>query len=165
MTQNLQKFHGVWKLTEWSVTQNATNTTRLPFGGHVDGHIIYSPDGWVSATLMEKNRPALSQDRLATGQLKQQLLSNPQAPLSQEEVSKVVPWFLAGFGYISYCGPFEIDDMNVHHHIQNSMMPQWVGTTLVRNFSFDEQGNQLTLSAEQEDTTDKLVWQRLNQAV
>jgi len=45
------------------------------------------------------------------------------------------------------------------------MMPQWVGTTLVRNFCFDEQGNQLTLSAEQEETTDKLVWQRLNQAL
>jgi len=165
MTQNLQKFHGVWKLTEWSVTHNPSNTTRLPFGGHVDGHIIYSQDGWVSATLMENNRADLSQDRQANALLKKQLLSNPQEPLSQEDVSKVVPWFLAGFGYISYCGPFDIDDNHVHHHIQNSMLPNWVGTTLVRNFSFDEQGNQLTLSAEQDETTDKLVWQRLNQTL
>jgi len=165
MSQQPEQFHGVWKLKEWSVTHAPSNTTRLPFGGQVDGHIIYSPDGWVSAILMEKNRAPVSQDRLATGQLKQQLLSNSKEPLSPEEVSKVVPWFLAGFGYISYCGPFEIEDKSVHHHIQNSMMPQWVGTTLVRNFCFDEQGNQLTLSAEQEETTDKLVWQRLNQAL
>lgn len=162
MKKNLEQFHGVWKLAEWSVTHTPSNTTRKPFGGHVDGHIIYTPDGWVSATLMEKGRPNLSQDRLETGQLKQQILNNPHQPLVQEEVNKLVPWFLAGFGYISYCGPFDIGEHTVHHHIQNSMMPQWVGTTLIRDFHFDDSGNQLTLSAEQGETTDKLVWERLN---
>lgn len=165
MSQQPEQFHGVWKLKEWSVTHAPSNTTRLPFGGQVDGHIIYSPDGWVSATLMEKNRAPVSQDRLATGQLKQQLLQNPQAPLAQDEVEKILPWFLAGFGYISYCGPFDVDDKRVHHHIHNSMMPQWVGTTLTRDCLFNEQGNQLTLSAAQGDTTDTLVWQRLEQAL
>jgi len=163
MTKHIQQFHGVWKLAEWSVTHHASNTTRQPFGGNVDGHIIYTPDGWVSATLMEKDRPNLTQDRLATSQLKQQILNNPHEPLDQEDVNKVVPWFLAGFGYISYCGPFDIGEDTVHHHIQNSMMPQWIGTTLIRNFRFDEQGKQLTLSAKQGETTDKLVWKRLKQ--
>lgn len=160
MTQNLHKFHGVWKLVEWSVTHIPSQTTRQPFGGNVDGHIIYTREGWVSATLMEKDRPTLSQDRLALSQLKKHLIQHPEQLLNEEEISQVVPWFLASFGYINYCGLFDVNGQTVHHRIRNSLTPQWVGTTLSRTYIFSNADKQLTLSASQGDTTDQLVWQR-----
>ena len=69
-------------------------------------------------------------------------------------------YFLAAHGYISYTGPFEIDDENVHHHIKTSLLPQWIGTTLIRNYSFSNDYQELTLSAVQGDYTDKLIWKR-----
>ncbi len=63
MNAGKDDFHGVWRLADWSV-QLGGDSWR-PYGGRVDGYISYHPAGWMSATLMERDRPAISQDRAA----------------------------------------------------------------------------------------------------
>jgi len=161
MGNEIENFYGVWKLSKWSSKHGPSQTERLVFGGNVDGHIIYSQDGWVSATLMEASRTAVSGDRLALGRLNKKIIDDPEASISEDDRDLIFPYFTAGFGYISYCGPFHLSGEKVHHQIVNSMIPQWVGTAQIRDYLFNEMGDQLTLSAQNGDTTDTLVWKRL----
>ena len=57
-------------------------------------------------------------------------------------------------------GLLKLTDENVHHHIKTSLLPQWIGTTLIRNYSFSNDYQELILSAVQGDYTDKLIWKR-----
>ena len=50
-----QKFIGVWELDEW-VVEKPNGDKTFPFSGNVDGFLIYHSEGWMSATLMQKNR-------------------------------------------------------------------------------------------------------------
>jgi hypothetical protein len=47
--------------------------------------------------------------------------------------------------YVSYTGPYEITGDEVHHHIQASSRPDWVGTTLMRRVELN--GGALKLSS------------------
>ena len=60
--ENINRFLGVWYLSEWSI-QKPDGKIILPFSGAVEGYLIYNQEGWVSATLMEKERPILSDNR------------------------------------------------------------------------------------------------------
>jgi len=51
----------------------------------------------------------------------------------------------AGDTYVSYAGTYAVVDDEIHHHIQASSRPDWVGTILVRRAGLD--GGALTLSS------------------
>lgn len=159
MSVMIEQFHGVWQLADWSV-RLADGRERYPFGGDVEGYLVYHPHGWMSATLMERGRPDVSQDRFAVNALRKSLADNPTAQLDDTSLATLRDYFLAANGYIGYSGPFDIDERSVHHRVRVSLIPQWVGTTLSRTFDFDRDGDRLTLSAEQGDFTDRLVWER-----
>ena len=57
-----QKFIGVWELDEW-IVEKPNGDKTFPFSGNVDGFLIYHSEGWMSATLMQKNRTDVSNDR------------------------------------------------------------------------------------------------------
>lgn len=157
--ESLNKFYGIWNLSEWSVAKIDGNK-KFPYYGNVKGYLIYHPDNWVSANLMEKNRPELSENRGQLSKLRKKITDDIDPSVSTEMQKDMQDYFLAAHGYISYTGPFEIDDENVHHHIKTSLLPQWIGTTLIRNYSFSNDYQELTLSATQGDYTDKLIWKR-----
>ncbi|MEM7437260.1 MAG: lipocalin-like domain-containing protein [Myxococcota bacterium] len=165
VSEALECFYGVWQLREWSATDAATGRIRLAYNGRVDGHLIYSRDGWVSATLMELNRPVVSEDRHALRQLKDRVVAEGFGAIEQRDAALMVPYFLAGWGYVGYCGPFRVQGAEVFHEIRNSLVPQWTGTTLVRTFAFDMDARQLTLLANRDGKTDRLVWQRADSDV
>ncbi len=161
-------FVGTWSLAEWSVTHTPSGYVHYPFNGNAEGHIIYTDNGWVSATLMEKNRKPVPQDRHRL--VAARMILNPPADApkqdlevdagAQADLDELIERFcLASMGYISYCGPFELNDKQVQHHIKNSLVPQWVGTTLERNFDFTD--DLLTLSTNAGEFSDKLVWKRV----
>jgi hypothetical protein len=65
--------------------------------------------------------------------------------------------------FLSYCGPFEVQDDCVIHHIEMSSNDRLMGTDQVRRLAFD--GETLTLSASPslyggEGTSADLLWQR-----
>ncbi|WP_422446075.1 MULTISPECIES: lipocalin-like domain-containing protein [unclassified Endozoicomonas] len=158
-------FVGVWALEEWSVTHKPSGYVVYPFDGNSEGHIIYTENGWVSATLMETDRPPVPQDRRHLFAARMQLAppAGIQAPEltaeKQQKFDRLKELFCrSGMGYVAYCGPFTVNGDMVQHHIKNSLIPQWTGTVLERKYEFD--GDLLTLSATDGDFADKLVWKR-----
>ena len=65
---------------------------------------------------------------------------------------------------IAYSGRFEVIGDQVHHHVSQSLLPDWKGQTLVRTISWD--GDLLVLSTPVEATpsgkrlVNKLSWSR-----
>ena len=72
MKEHQQKFIGTWKLFEWSV-EKPEGDKKYPFSGNVAGYLIYHPDGWMSANLMQKNRVNVSDDRLKISKISKML--------------------------------------------------------------------------------------------
>ena len=159
--ENINRFLGVWYLSEWSI-QKPDGKIILPFSGAVEGYLIYNQEGWVSATLMEKERPILSDNRSELTRLRDELNDSKDLSLNSDTMHHLRNHFLAAHGYIAYTGPFNVDENNVYHEIKTSLIPQWIGTTLVREYDFSSNNHQLTLSANQGKFIDQLIWKREN---
>ena len=157
---NLDIFCGVWSLSDWNVTKPDGKSTK-PYGGNVEGFLLYHPEGWVSATLLEKDRPKLSDDRLQIAELRKKLKDKVNFSMDKIQMNHLESYFLAFTGYISYSGTFEADESSVHHHLKASHLPQWINTTLSREYKFTENNNLLTLTANQNGFIDKLVWKKI----
>ena len=159
-TENEQKFIGIWKLDEWSV-EKPDGSKTYPFSGDVNGYLMYHPDRWMSANLMQKNRKDVSDDRVKISRISYMLKNETEISFEGDLLDIIKNFFLASNGYVSYAGTFHADDMNVYHNIELSLLPQWVDTTLKRKHSFSSKNNLLTLSAEFNGFKDLLIWKKI----
>jgi hypothetical protein len=141
---------GTWRLVSWT-SQRSDGTTVAPFGGApTTGLIVYSPDGFMSATLMQVDRESLGRPIRNTADV---------AEAAGEDVEAAFK------GYMAYAGRYSVaDDGTVTHHLECALYPDWVGTDLVR-FGTLEDGR-LTLTTPPVDVGDgieqqgQLVWER-----
>lgn len=136
---------GTWKLV--SVEHRSPDgEVRNPYGPNPAGYIIYTPEGFMSVTIMGADRPSFaSGDRLAG---------------TREELAA------AAERYMSYCGTYDYQGERVIHHVRVSLLPNWVGTAQVRAVQLD--GNRLTLGTPTElqggrSRAAKLVWERVRE--
>ncbi|HUF31862.1 MAG TPA: lipocalin-like domain-containing protein [Acidimicrobiales bacterium] len=130
---------GAWTLTRWDYTVDG-EPRGFPLGEDAEGQIIYSPEGHMSAILMQAQRPAFDQPQFHQG--------TPE----QREV--------AALTYVSYGGTYELRGDVVVHHVAYALFPDWIGTDLVREVSW--QGDELVLTALPETSrTGKVVVNRL----
>jgi hypothetical protein len=134
---------GTWVLA--SYTAETAGEVTTPLGPEPVGIIMYTPDGYMSAQLMRRDRPAY--DRAITG------------GGSTEQMAA------AAAGYLCYTGPYVLDEAadTLHHHVDVSLLPNWLGGSQVRHGHLD--GETLTLSAETTSrkgvsSTHVLVWRR-----
>ena len=153
-------FLGIWKLNEWSVEKPDGKTT-YPFSGNVSGYLMYHPDGWMSANLMQNDRRNTSDDRLKISKISHLLKNKTEISFEGDLLETIKNFFIATNGYVSYAGTFNADDSNVYHNIELSLLPQWVGTTLTRKHSFSSKNTLLTLSAEFNGFKDLLIWKKV----
>lgn len=104
---------GAWHLQ--SYTAESHGAVDEPLGPRPLGIIMYTADGYMSAQLMRRDRPAY--DRAVTGG------GTPEQMAT------------AASGYLCYSGPFTIDEAAgvVSHHVEVSLVPNWVGGTQVRH--------------------------------
>jgi hypothetical protein len=69
-----------------------------------------------------------------------------------------------GPGFMAYAGRWRIDGSKVRHDVEFSSNPQWVGTTLVREWSFAPTGELVLLTPWRDGgsgrTRDQLTWRR-----
>jgi hypothetical protein len=67
-------------------------------------------------------------------------------------------------GVVAYAGRYEIVGDKVHHNIEVSFFPNWVGRANIRTPSF--KGNLLTLTAEPDENGGRLriYWEKLDKA-
>ena len=142
-TENEKKFIGVWKLDEWSVEKPNGNKT-YPFAGDVSGYLMYHPDGWMTANLMQKSRKKVSDDRVKISKISHILKNETEISFEGDLLEIIKNFFLASNGYVSYAGTFSADDANVYHNIELSLLPQWVNTSLTRKHKFTS-NNTLTI--------------------
>ena len=91
MKENQQKFIGIWKLFEWSV-EKPGGDKKYPFSGDVKGYLIYHPEGWMSANLMQNNRVNVSDDRLKISKISQ-MLKNESEILFDDDLLEAIKNF------------------------------------------------------------------------
>ena len=160
MAEIEKNFSGIWKLNEWSVEKPDGKKT-YPFSGNVSGYLMYHPDGWMSANLMQNDRRNTSDDRLKISKISHLLKNKTEISFEGDLLETIKNFFIATNGYVSYAGTFNADDSNVYHNIELSLLPQWVGTTLTRKHSFSSKNTLLTLSAEFNGFKDLLIWKKV----
>ena len=160
MAEIEKNFLGIWKLNEWSVEKPDGKKT-YPFSGNVSGYLMYHPNGWMSANLMQNDRINISDDRLKISKISHLLKNKTEISFEGDLLETIKNFFMASNGYVSYAGTFNADDSNVYHNIELSLLPQRVGTTLTRKHSFSSKNSLLTLSAEFNGFKDLLVWKKV----
>jgi hypothetical protein len=128
---------GSWQLQRYEVVVGGEPRPSI-LGARPQGLLLYNPDGYMSAIMIARNR-----DRVNAPSL---LAAGDRAALA------------AARSCIAYAGCYEVCGDQVHHHVQNSLLPDWVGQTLVRTIQW--QGDVLTLSPPDEHTRSGKTVQR-----
>ena len=106
---------GSWRLVDWTVRMNGGREVR-PFGGKATGVITYTDEGRMVATLMRTDRPSIGTKSF-------------NEATAMERAS-------AAAGYLSYAGTYDIIGDEVHHHVDLSLFPDWVGGTQIRHIDW-----------------------------
>ncbi len=106
---------GTWKFISLSGTSNEGDVL-YPYGEHIYGMLMYDPGGYMSALLMDPERPGFVSGDMMNG--------------TPDELKEAFE------GFDAYCGTYTIDDQNssVTHQVQGAKFPNWVGTDQVRFF-------------------------------
>ncbi|UDI77118.1 lipocalin-like domain-containing protein [Staphylococcus taiwanensis] len=139
MAELKEQLIGTWKLVRYQ-DEDKDGNIFFPLGKDATGFIMYNPDGYMSAQLMQQGRQAYESGDLHTG--------------TKDEMAE------AAHGYVAYAGRFELDEENstVYHTMEVSMNPTWLGDTQPRVFELE--GDTLSI-VNGNVPNQKLVWQRV----
>jgi hypothetical protein len=118
---------------------------RYPYGREAIGYIIYTADGRMSAALMSDDRAPFGTE-FGRG-------DGHEAKAAAFE------------SYLSYAGRYEFPGDRVIHYVEVALIPDWVGTTLMRLARFE--GDRLILSTEPDarGRVTVITWERVTSAV
>lgn len=134
---------GTWKLVSWEF-RSAAGEVSYPMGRNACGLLIYTPDGFMSATVMNSDRPPF-------------MSPDMQKATVQEKVA-------AFDAYVSYCGTYEHRDGTVVHHVRASLFPNWIGGDQERVIEWIEDRLRLStppIMIAGIQRTAHLLWERL----
>lgn len=140
-----ERLVGTWVLEAYE-TRDAEGGAGAPFGPEATGLLIYGADGRMAVQVMDPRRP-----RWTRGAPEPEWLAQRAA---------------AADGYIAYAGRFEVeagDPPTVVHHVEVSLVPNWVGREQRRALALDGDCLRLTAPAERvagRDATPVLTWRR-----
>jgi hypothetical protein len=136
---------GTWKLV--SIEDTMSDGKVQPpaqYGPHPHGFIMYRPDGYMCATIVNSDRPAGK---------------DPAKPTDAEKVAYYD-------SFLAYCGRFKLDSASstVTHFPEVAWSPSFVGSTQPRPFRLE--GNRLIITATRgllnpEIQKRVLVWERV----
>jgi hypothetical protein len=139
---------GTWQLQSWTVGYAEGDKFSYPYGEEPEGMLLYSNDGWMSASIGQPGRTPLPQDvsyRKLPDALKASAFSS----------------------YFHYSGRYQVVDGDVIHHVTQSLNPNFPGTNQLRHAELD--GQTLVLSGKDEmggvTRFHSLVWHRAEGAV
>jgi hypothetical protein len=133
-----RKLLGAWRLKSYDVLIDGQRRPSI-LGESPVGLLIYHADGFMSATMMAADRPLL----------------NAASLMAADDAAALA----AGRSCIAYSGRFDVAGDHVHHHVMQSLLPDWVGQTLVRTIGW--QHDNLTLSPPDDHTASGKTVQRV----
>ena len=107
---------GSWRLVDWTVTVG--ERSRRPWGGTAHGLLTYTDDGRMWAALMATDRPDMPTRTLSA------------APPTQRAA--------AASGFVMYAGTYSMDGEDVIHHVEISLLPNYVGNDERRHIDWIE---------------------------
>ena len=132
---------GTWRLVSWEVVE-PDGSVRLAYGDRPVGFLTYTPEGFMSAEIMDADRGQSDPGFPAEWAVRQTL---PDADRARAYSS-----------YLSYCGPYTFDgEGSVIHHVRAGLIPGWLGTEQKRRFTFE--GGRLIIGR---GTAQVLTWER-----
>jgi len=135
---------GTWKLVSTEETMKDGTTRPFPaFGPRAKGFLIYQRDGYMSAQLMNPDRPKFADSAHVT---------------SQEKPA-------AADGAFAYCGRYEIDveQSQITHFPEVATDPRYVGSRQIRPYRL-EGGRLIFSDLEKNDPSIerwKIVWEKV----
>jgi hypothetical protein len=141
----IRRFIGVWRLEAIRDRLPDGRVQDHPdFGPRPDGFLVYTESGHVSVQFMRRDRPGWRKE---------------DDPTDAERVE-------AARGYGAYAGRYEVDEKSavVRHHVEIALIPNRVGVTLTRSFSFEGDLLKLSPAGFQRDGVEMLrtlVWSRV----
>jgi hypothetical protein len=137
---NENPFIGAWHLVAANFYKPSGELVKL-YGDNPTGMIVYGERGTMCVQIMQRGRPPLPKGRTAENAL--------------QEYHSILS------GYIAYFGTYEIDPKvsSMTHHIKGSLIPEWIGTDLVRTYEFS--GNRLTLRTAPAPARGDVLWGEL----
>lgn len=112
---------GAWRLQSWETSFSDGRAQTRPFGERPEGLILYTHDGWMSASITHSGRTAASAEAVA----------------GQSDGLD---------SFINYAGRYRIDGDSVVHAVTLALNPAFVGTEQRRKMQFA--ADTLTLSGE-----------------
>lgn len=108
---------GGWRLADWRTEYSDGRPPTLPFGERPEGLLVYSPDGWMNASIGRAGR-----SRMSSASLK-------HAPTSER--------LEAIDSFMNYGGPYSfLDADHVRHEVVIALYPNLIGTDQVRRMRF-----------------------------
>jgi Lipocalin-like domain len=132
---------GAWKLITVE-DRHEDGTVLYPYGEQALGHLIYHPDGYMSANVMASNRPPLA-------------TRGRPFELSAEDAHGILQTMGS-----AYSGTYEFKDAStVIHHVQAALVPNMIGQDEIRPFEL--KGNRLYVYTIRKPVTTCAIWERL----
>ena len=134
----LEHLVGTWRLKVYE-SQAADGNVSFPMGPDALGYLAYTLDGYVFVSISRRERPA---------------------PTSNWPESTPAEKAAAASSFASYCGRYELRGDHIVHHVEQSLVPNNVGTSQVRYVEMD--GDRLTLTDEPgRIPMRRAVWERV----
>tara|TARA_R110002110_G_scaffold405241_1_gene624240 strand:- start:75870 stop:76340 length:471 start_codon:yes stop_codon:yes gene_type:complete len=139
-----QDLYGTWQLESWAIGYSDSDKLSYPFGEDPAGLLMYTQDGWMSASVARKDRAELPTD------------------ISFRKVPDAVKGE-AYSSYFHYAGRYEVAGGDVIHSVSQSLNPNFPGTQQLRHAELD--GKTLVLSGKDESggvtRFHSLVWHKV----
>ncbi|MBA6411647.1 lipocalin-like domain-containing protein [Parahaliea sp. F7430] len=134
---------GTWHLESWTIAYSDRDELSNPFGEDPQGLLLYSAEGWMSASICHAERP-----RFPAEQSPRRVDDGPKAE--------------AFSSYFHYAGRYKLSGGDVIHYVTQSLNPNFPGTEQLRHAELD--GQTLVLSGKDEvagvTRFHVLVWHR-----
>ena len=134
---------GTWQLESWTIGYSNRDEFTYPYGEDPVGLLVYSNDGWMSASIAKSERSGFPADvnyRKLSDALKAEAFSS----------------------YFHYAGRYRVQEGDVIHYVSQSLNPDFPGTEQLRHAELD--GQTLVLSGKDQvgDVVrfHSLVWHR-----
>ncbi len=158
-TVSIDQFVGIWKLLEFKSVES-DGKVIYPMGKDPQGYLIYTQNGYVSVSFMKSDRPTMSLSPTEVQELKNLKLGLNLITKLPKFLKATLSYFKASRNYVSYAGTYEIKNNQIIHHLEVSLIPDWVNTDLIRYFEFIE--DKLILSPPlMGGVSSALTWQRV----